>query len=258
MDFKPYELAPVTDRKIQAPSENGLYVLSYVLINDTRDILSRNFSLFVVKDAPAMEGVVTFSPDSFISQSWSREQLNVLGGLKVNGFGSGYFEYEVTVPEGAENRDAELLFEASAKQLFGKDVQDGTKVEGDFMLGGGTFDPCKNGNAYAMTDTRIWSSSVQVSVNGQDLGTFPLEDDPADHRGALSWHSQPRERRMFEAGSYGYLIKAPIPAGTLKGGEKAVIRFTVPESASGKTSGGLAIYGRNFGRYPLDPSIVLK
>jgi len=256
--FKPFELSEVMSRKISVPSKNGLYVLSYVLRSAEGDILSRNFSLFRVKNAPALRNVISFRPADFTAQSWSTKQMNVLNGLKVNGFGSGYFEYSVKIPASADGHEAELVFEASSKQFFGKDREDGEKIEDNFMLGGGTFDPCKNPNAYAMTDTRLWTSSVSVSVNGVSLGDFVLEDDPADHRGALSWHSQPREKFMFEAGSYGYLIRAAIPAGVLKGGEKAVIRFTVPETAVSATSGGLAIYGRDFGRYPMDPSIILK
>jgi len=256
--FKPFELAEVLSRDVKVPSSNGLYVLSYVVCNAAGDTLSRNFSLFRVKDAPAAENVISFSPAGFTAQSWSTKQLNVLGGLKVNGFGSGYFEYEVEIPENFGAGAAELVFEASAKQLLGKDIDDGEEIQGDFMLGKGTFDPCKNPNAYAMTDTRLWTSSVSVSVNGVSVGDFVLEDDPADHRGSLSWHSQPRDQHMFEAGSYGYLVRAAIPEGVLKAGEKAVIRFTVPETAVSATSGGLAIYGRDFGRYPMDPSIVRK
>ncbi|MBQ0006822.1 MAG: glycoside hydrolase family 2, partial [Alistipes sp.] len=161
-------------------------------------------------------------------------------------------------PKGVEGREAELRFEASSKQLFGKDIEDGSTISGEFMLGEGTFDSCKNPNAYAMTDTTLWKSSVMVSVNGTELGTFELTDDSADHSGALSWHSQPRENRMFEAGSHGCMIKVPIPEGLLRSGEKAIIRFTVPETAETATSGGLALYGRDFGKYPMDPSIVLK
>ena len=39
-----------------------------------------------------------------------------------------------------------------------------------------------------------------------------LPDDPADHRGILSWHAQLRDRKLREAGSYGYLVSANLPA----------------------------------------------
>ncbi|NLP12297.1 hypothetical protein GX408_18000, partial [bacterium] len=58
------------------------------------------------------------------------------------------------------------------------------------------------------------------------------------------------------AGSYGYLIRAQIPAPILakaRSAQKLIIRLEVDESLPG----GLAIYGRDFGRYPLDPTVVL-
>ena len=82
-----------------------------------------------------------------------------------------------------------------------------------------------------------------------------LADDPADHRGILSWHSQLKDKKLREAGSYGYLVEVPIPRAAL---EKAaaegalVVRLEVDEALPG----GLAIYGARFGRYPLDPTVV--
>jgi hypothetical protein len=83
-----------------------------------------------------------------------------------------------------------LLAEVGAKQLFGKDREDGEKIEGDYMRGRGTFDPSRNPNAYPMTDETRFPSAVTVLVNGVRAGHQALADDPADHRGILSWHSQ--------------------------------------------------------------------
>ena len=78
-----------------------------------------------------------------------------------------------------------------------------------------------------------------------------LEDDPADHRGVLSWYSQPRDNKLREAGSYGYLCKSRIPVELIQksAGGKLNIRFEVDEGMPG----GLAIYGKRFGKYALDP-----
>jgi hypothetical protein len=83
-----------------------------------------------------------------------------------------------------------------------------------------------------------------------------LADDPADHRGILSWHAQLRDRRLREAGSYGYLVQATVPPEALRRAADAgelVVRLSVAEALPG----GLAVYGRSFGRYPLDPTVVL-
>jgi hypothetical protein len=162
-------------------------------------------------------------------------------------------------PEGVDAaavQGASLVFEASAKQLFGKDREGAAQQEGDFMRGKGTHDPSRNPNAYPMTDTVRFPTAVRVRVAGQSAGQFDLPDDPADHRGILSWHAQPRDRKLREAGSYGYLVQAAIPAGAVRAAGAAkeiVVRFEVDASLPG----GLALYGERFGRYPLDPTIVL-
>ena len=256
--FKAFDLVPAVEKKLQIPAENGVYTLSYVLKDKAGNVLSRNFSLYVVKDAPEKDNIISFPANSFTAQEWSLIQLNVLDGLKVNGFGSGWFEYTVDIPENvdAAGKDAELVFEASAKELFGKDKTKELAEEGDAMLGKGNYDSHKSPNSYAMTDEVLWPSCVEVTVNGKNLGKVDLPDDPADHRGVLSWNSQPKERLMFEGGSYGYLVRVRIPAGTLEKGKPATIRLTVPESAATGKGGGLAIYGKDFGRYVLDPSII--
>ena len=78
------------------------------------------------------------------------------------------------------------------------------------MLGRCTLDPSLNPNSYPMTDTVRFRSTVTVRAGGgttmRVVGRRELKDDPADHRGILSWHSQKRDRKLREAGSYGYLL----------------------------------------------------
>ena len=85
----------------------------------------------------------------------------------------------------------------------------------------------------------------------------------------LAFHAQPppkskqvtvtfagiSDRHLREAGSYGYLVSATLPAAALQRAareKKIVIRLEVDEALPG----GLAIYGERFGRYPLDPTLV--
>jgi len=92
---------------------------------------------------------------------------------------------------------------------------------------------------------------------GEAIGQFDLPNDPADHRGILSWHAQKRDKTLHEAGSYGYLLSAAVPARALQAAADAktiVIRFEVDSSLPG----GLALYGERFGRYPLDPTLVFQ
>ena len=100
-------------------------------------------------------------------------------------------------------------------------------------------------------------SAVRVSVNGVPLGLFDLPDDPADHRGLLSWHAQERgeKPRLDEAGSYGYLVEVSVPAAAVAEAVRAG-EFVVRLKVDATLPGGLAVYGGSAGRYPVDPSLV--
>jgi hypothetical protein len=202
--------------------------------------------------------ILRFAPNSFTKTNWSQKQWNVLDGLKVNGAGSGYFEYEVQWPEDLKFEDivnASMRVELSAKQLFGKDKEGTAQQAGDFMRGRGTHDPSLNPNAYPMTDEVTYPSAVRIRVADQVIVVYDLADDPADHQGILSWYSQKRDRQLREAGSYGYLLTPRIPQNALKkAAEQGVLKIRI--EVDDALPGGLAIYGERFGRYPLDPTIV--
>ena len=264
--FEPWLSKPVASQKVSVPEENGLYWLRMVLKNDKGEVLHRNFTTFRVKNGktPATDNtrILTFAPASYTASEWSKGTSSIYDGLKENGFGHGYFEYTITIPKDIDLEkvtSAELLFEASAKEKFGKDME-GDEIDGDYMLGKGTFDHCKSLNSYAMTDTTLWPSKLEVSVNGKVIGKVDLKDDPADHRGILSWGAQPAEREMREGGSYGELVKIDVPLNGLPVGDilktrQVKLRFSVPAE---DLDGGLAIYGKDFGRYPLDPTVIIK
>lgn len=258
--YKPWMCSDLSDLSVKMPDKPGLALLRLTLEDASGKALHHNFVTFVVEgvnNADAKTATVTFSPSSFTAAEWSQKQWNILDGLKVNGAGSGYFEYKVQIPENidiASIQGISLVLEASAKQLFGKD-RGNQKMEGDYMRGKGTFDNSLNPNSYPMTDDKRFPSMVRVRVNGNVTGTYFLEDDPADHRGILSWYSQPRNNKLSEAGSYGYLITSSIPLNAINAGSRTLtIRFEVDQSMPG----GLAIYGAKFGRYPLDPTVVFK
>ena len=260
IEFEPYMSRTAARELVQMPQENGLYLLRMVLKDGNGKALHHNFSTFRIKDGtePQIENLrlIPFAPASFTASEWSAKQTSIYDGLKVDGFGHGYFEYTVALPDDVDTQkivSAELLFEASAKEQFGKD-KEGNEISGEYMLGKGTFDHCKSPNAYAMTDGIYFPSKVEVSVGGKAIGKYELKDDPADHRGILSWGSQPNVNRICEAGSYGELVQMEIPTEAIGKDRNVVIRFTVPA----ESDGGLAIYGKDFGRYPMDPTLVLR
>src|SRR4029077_135665 len=143
----------------------------------------------------------------------------------------------------------------SAKRLNGKDRDSTVSDNGDYMRGGGFHDPSRNPNSYPMTGATPFRSAVTVHVNGEMAGGGDLPDDPADSRGILSWHAQPHDGHLYEAGSYGELLRVAVPPAALSAAARTkeiVVRLEVDETPPG----GLAIYGAGFGRYPVDPTII--
>jgi hypothetical protein len=265
--YRPWMTGALAPLPVTMPAEPAVVVLAVRLEDAAGTVLQRNFTTFVVGgDLPAevtLESgkrarLVRMDPARFDSASWSQKQWNVMDGLKVNGAGSGFFEYRVAWPAGLPASRVEsvsLLAEVSSKELFGKDREGAARMEGDYMRGRGTLDPSRNPNAYPMTDQTLFPSAVSVRVNGVLAGRVALHDDPADSRGILSWHAQLQDRKLREAGSYGQLLEVAIPPEALQkaaASGQLVLRLEVDPALAG----GLAIYGRRFGRYPLDPTLV--
>ncbi|NJD09050.1 MAG: glycoside hydrolase family 2 [Gemmatimonadetes bacterium] len=265
--FQPWHTAPLEPLQLDLPSGPAVAVLAVRLRDAAGNVLNRNFTTFVIEASapdtlPLADGrtarLVSFAPAAFSAARWSVKQWNVLDGAKVNGAGAGFFEYRVPWPvdlDPARLESATLVLEAGSKQLFGKDREGAAAIAGDYMRGRGTFDRSRNPNSYPMTDQVPYPSALTVLVNGHVAGSRLLRDDPADHRGILSWHYQLEDRKLREAGSYGELVQVPIPPAALRDAAATgtlLIRLEVPEALPG----GLALYGRRFGRYPLDPTLV--
>ncbi len=265
--YRPYmseALAPLT---VTMPGEPVVAVLALRLEDASGTVLHHNFTTFVVEgSAPAVallaDGrrarISRVAARDYSDSRWSLKSWKVLDGLKVNGAGSGFFEYRLPWPTGlarADVEDATFLVELSAKRLNGKDRDTTARDDGDYMRGGGLQDPSRNPNAYPMTGTTPYPSAVTVRVNGTLAGRYELADDPADHRGILSWHAQKRDRYLREAGSYGQLVRVNVPASALDAAARTGA-VTVRLEVSDALPGGLAVYGAHFGRYPLDPTVA--
>lgn len=258
-----YALAPLS---ITMPNEPAVAVLAVRLEDSAGTTLQRNFTTFVVEGtapdttrlADGRRARVVHIPATAVRDArWSLKQWTVLD-RKLNGAGSGYFEYRIPWPAGLDARavdGATFLIEASAKRLNGKDRDSTIADNGDYMRGGGFHDPSRNPNSYPMTGERPFPSAVRVRVNGVDVARRRLADDPADSRGVLSWLAQPHDGHLHEAGSYGELLRIPLPAEALSAAAQSgefVVRLEVDDSLPG----GLAVYGARFGRYPVDPTII--
>jgi len=232
--------------KVNMPGENAAVVLSLYLKDEKGNVISRNFVCFDVQAALAenmIEIPVCSGKTSGFAPVW-----NAIVGDKLCMGGCGEVSYEVKLPDTGLIRDITLHMEAGSKRILKKDSNEIGKEQADlgfmrgYLVDRGAFE-----NSYWMTDESRFPSEVEVLVNGEVIRTLYLENDWADVRGMLSWHYQPEERHLDEAGSYGEAQHFDIPTRLLSG----IARdggFTLTFRVKGK--GGLALYGRRSGRYP--------
>ncbi len=235
---------------VTLPDEAAVGVVCFWL-NDGDKTIARNFACFqtVAKQA---ENIVSVNPVLPESKAWSKKEWWAADGLKQNGAGEGHYTYAFEVPKNAKG-GAVFRAELSAKRLNGKD-QDGGKGgrDLDFMLGGGSWDRSKNPNSYPQTSVEKFPSKLKVYANGVLVHQTVLPDDPADHRGIISWSEQFKNRRLSEAGSYGYFVEVEIPAGIVAKSTDGKLRVRL------EGDNGIAVYGARFGRYPIDPLVEFK
>ncbi|AFK02285.1 glycoside hydrolase family 2 sugar binding protein [Emticicia oligotrophica DSM 17448] len=262
--YAPWLQKEIESLKLTMPDEKSVVIAALVLEDNAGNVVHRNFTTFIVEGSTPTEmtllngkkaKLVSIEPKNFSNAQWSKKQWNVLDGLKVNGAGSGFFEYKIKVPTDAKFESASFVAEVASKQQFAKDMDKKLAGNEDYMLGA-IAEPSQNKNAYPMTDTSRYPSAVSVSINGVFAGRYDLSNDPADHRGILSWHNQPQDRKLYEAGSYGYRLGVNIPQKALEVA-RTTGEFVVRLEVDGSLPGGLAIYGDKFGRYPMNPTILL-
>jgi len=252
-----YGVKPLPPLPLTMPGEDAVAVLAIRLTDGDGRVISRNFTTFDVRAGgrygtdPADGRFLRVPVGAFAEHSFAC-QRNSLNGAKASGGRAGRFVYDVRLPESAEMGtigEIDIWFEAGAKRLLARDTE-GAKVrnEGLSLMHGAPADVEYNPNTYFMTDDEPHPSRVNVLIDGEKIASFVLPDDPADSRGVLSWHYQQRHDRLEEAGSYGYLCRAVVPSRLAAKLDRArAFKLTLEAD-----EGGLALYGRNAGRYPID------
>jgi len=265
IDFKPWSVQKLQDLTLELPKDRSINTLHLILQDDNGAILHQNFVNVIVENgniqpSDPKQKLIEASLENPTALKWSKKDWRAVDGHKLNGAGFGFYEYEFNWPSNLKEGDiAQVSFfvEASPKPLLGKDRVDSGKMEGDYMLGKGTSDPSKNPNSYPQSDSYKNPGIVQIFANAQLAGTVDLEDDPADHQGVLSWHYQPRNHELNEAGTYGYWVQVNVPALSIQEAVntgKMKIKLEVPEAFST----GLALYGTKSGRFMINPSLLIK
>ncbi|MYC78631.1 glycoside hydrolase family 2 [Candidatus Poribacteria bacterium] len=225
--FPQYQVQNVHQLELTMPDVHPAVGTLHVWVTDsTGSVVARNFINFehFVEANPTVESndsqiSINHDPGSASKSSWedpiSEAQL-------FSAEGSGYVEYEISVPEGidpANSAAIELIFEASSA----------------------------NGGA-RQTEPEKHPSDVTISVNGVELETLRIPDCPADTRGVLSYiHGQP--------GNYGYLYRVTVDPSLVLNGKADTLTVRYEVKSDAKAKGGIALYGSRMGRYPTGPHL---
>lgn len=263
IDYNPWVQKSLPSLKLTMAKVSGLSKLTLALKTIQGEVLHRNFMHFEVISGEELKNAVVFDTNvkSFSNSSWSNKSWLVFDGKKANGTGSGFFEYEIAIPKEIKvqnHKEAFFIAELSSKEFFDKDKDDIIIEDGLDYMKGSLQSPSINPNSYPMTDTKRFQSKIDIYVNDKFKQDVTLNDDPADHRGVLSWHNQVRSElgsvKLEEAGSYGYLVKIPISHEEL---ENSIKNGKIKIKFKTKGKNGIAIYGKSFGRYPINPSLVI-
>ncbi|QGY43742.1 glycoside hydrolase family 2 [Maribellus comscasis] len=271
---QPFKYTELQATKVNLPDKTGVVIFSTALEDSKGNILQRNFVPFKVEGNGSEYLTVTQSPEDFTEASWNIKHLSPQNGNKVWGMGSGYFGYEFELPKdlnGDEVESIEFRAELASRYPQSKYLEEGEAEKiGMTVVTEKGIDAGYGKNSYPQTDEKLHGAIVKINANDQLIATVELPDDPADHRGILSWmnqepgwewgsddHSKPW--LLDEAGSYGFLVKADLDETSKKSAletGKVTIRLFVDESTENR--GGLSVYGENSGMYPMDLTLWIK
>ncbi len=274
VEAQPFAFTELSPVEIHLPDKTGVMIFATSLEDASGKVIQRNFVPFKMNGNWNDLIILTKSPSEFSGSEWSVKQFSPQNGNKTWGMGSGYFEYQFEIP-GNMNADEIETIEFRA-ELASRYPQEKYLEEGDTERIGMTVVsekgriPGYGKNSYPQTDEKLHGSLVKITVNDQLVNTVELSDDPADHRGILSWMNQEpgwewgstdqsKPWLLDEAGSYGYLVKAELDETSKKSAietGKITVRLFVDESTENR--GGISVYGKNSGRFPLDPTIVIS
>ena len=228
--FPQYQVQNVHQLELTMPDVHSAVGTLHVWVTDgTGTVVARNFINFehFVEATSTLESSdsgfisINYAPGNAAKSSWGEPTRDE---HLFSAEGSGYVEYEISLPEGigAENAaEMELIFEASSS----------------------------NGGA-RQTEPEKHPSDVTISINGVEIETIRIPDCPADARGVLSYiHGQP--------GTYGYLHSVKVDTSLVLNSEAAPLRVRYEVKADAEAKGGFALYGARMGRYPVGPQLLM-
>ena len=229
--FPQYQVQHVHQLELRIPDVHPAVGTLHIWVTDhSGTVVARNFINFehFVASTASVEsngsGLISlnYAPGSVSESSWDEPTTSE---QFFSAIGSGYVEYEVSLPEGlsaADVAEIALIFEASS---------------------------CYGGAR--QTEPEKYPSDVTLSVNGVEIDTIRIPDCPADARGVLSYiHGEP--------GIYGYLHNIKVDPSLILNGKADTLTIRYEVKADAEAKGGFALYGARMGRYPTGAHLLIR
>lgn len=244
LNMSPYRKVTATVN-YTAPSQACVGTLTVWLEDETGNKLAKNFTNIVVKDDTASNSAYTQENKDgsvVIKSKVNNDKMDTKKGTETQ-------SYTYTLPEGfrlEELKGMRVLAEASSyKPEMGTDKN-----------------LSSYSSAYGQTaEGRERPSDLTVSVNGVELDTVYLPDDPRDMRGTLSLNKP--NNGSTSAGDFGYLVNLNVTDEKLQAIKEAVgdsgeVTVTYQVKADAKNKNGFRIYSAEYGRYAVNPTLILN
>lgn len=244
MDIIPYEKAEAS-LSFRVPAQACVGTLTVWIEGPDGAKIAKNFTNIVVADASSDNKEMTL--DNEKGSITMKAAVNDRKMVTTEGTGSQ--DYSYTLPEN-----------------FNLDSLNGMKIIAEASSYKGMTGTDKNHSSYSSefsqtAEGRAVASDMTVSVNGVEIDTVYLPDNPRDMRGTLSLNAP--YNGATSAGDFGYLVNLSVSREKLAEikaamGENKVMKVTYAVKADAANQNGLRIYNSVYGRYAVNPTIILN
>lgn len=244
MDIIPYEKAEAS-LSFRVPAQACVGTLTVWIEGPDGAKIAKNFTNIVVADASSdnKEMILDNEKGSITMKAAVNDRK------MITTEGTGSQDYSYTLPEN-----------------FNLDSLNGMKIIAEASSYKGMTGTDKNHSSYSSefsqtAEGRAVASDMTVSVNGIEIDTVYLPDNPRDMRGTLSLNAP--YNGATSAGDFGYLVNLSVSREKLAEikaamGESKVMKVTYAVKADAANQNGLRIYNSVYGRYAVNPTIILN
>lgn len=217
---QPYRVTPLGEIAFELPSQPGLARLFAWLEAEDGLLLARNWLHRRLDGELQSDRPVPLLGEEWVGFDGVEEEP----GVWKAGRGSGELRFEFTPPSAADAaRGFSVIAELSAWRP-----------------------------GYKQTDSDTHPTDMAVLVGGTRVETITLPDSPCDARGVLSGIAG-------RPCKYGYRVEIPIRGARARRilSSQAPVPVVFRVAHRSKNVGGLALYPRTGGRYPIEPCVVI-